>query len=209
MGEDKCGGSVMQTQLTFPLEDRGSIPTSPHHFKIKVGRFNQFAHLLSKYHYKSSKIGGGISYNLILDYRNKCYGGIVIGKMRHANKYEEKAVELRRMVLSPECPKNTASYFLSKTIWWLKNNTDISIVYTFADKTVGHKGTCYKASNFEFVKDTPPTVHVLWKGQRYHPRSLTIDRPYSYQLRAAVQTGEAIIEKGQPKSLFRYKIKRK
>jgi len=126
--------------------------------------------------------------------------------MRHEKNYDEKAVELRRMVLHPDCPKNTASYFLSKTIWWLKKNTDISIVYTFADQTVGHSGTCYKAANFEFVKETPPTVHVLWKGKMYHPRSLTIDRPYSYQLREDVKKGIAKVVKGKPKLLYKYVI---
>ena len=203
-----CGDSVMVAQQTLQFASSGSNPTSPHQFKIEEGSFSQFSDLLAKYHYKSSKIGGGISHHLVLKFQGRVYGGIVIGKMRHTSKYEDKAVELRRMVLHPDCPKNTASYFLSKTIWWLKNNTDVSIVYTFADQTVGHKGTCYKASNFEYVKDTPPTTHVLWKGKRYHPRSLSIDRPYSYQLREDVKNGKAIVEKGKPKSLFRYVIRR-
>lgn len=204
----KGGGGVVVTQQTFQSEDGGSIPTSPHQLLIRKGKFSEFSELLKNYHYKSSKIGGGISHHLVLEYEKRVYGGIVIGKMRHANKYDEKAVELRRMVLHPDCPKNTASYFLSKTIWWLKNNTDVSVVLTFADQTVGHKGTCYKAANFVFVKETPPTMHVLWKGLRYHPRSLTIDRPYSYAMREAVKTGEAIVEKGKPKILYKYEIKR-
>lgn len=199
----------MVSQKTSQSENGGSNPTSPHQFRIREGKFSDFSELLKKYHYKSSKIGGGISHHLVLEYNKKIYGGIVIGKMRHANKYDEKAVELRRMVLHPDCPKNTASYFLSKTIWWLKNNTDISVVLTFADRTVGHVGTCYKAANFEFVKETPPTIHVLWKGLRYHPRSLSIDRPYSYRMREAVKTGEAIVEKGKSKLLYKYEIRRK
>jgi hypothetical protein len=138
----------------------------------------------------------------------RCYGGCVIGNMRHRNKYERKAVELRRMVLHPDCPKNTASYFLSKIIWWLKLNTDVDVIYTFADLTVGHKGTCYKAANFKFVKKTMPTLHVLYKDKRYHPRSLTIERPYSHVLRAAVKDNQAKLIKGNPKLLFRYIIKR-
>jgi len=129
--------------------------------------------------------------------------------MRHKKNYKEEAVELRRMVLSPDCPKNTASYFLSKIIWWLKKNTSITCVYTFADTTVGHEGTCYKASNFEFVRTNPPSTYVLWKNQRYHPRSLTIDRPYSYELRKAVKDGSAKVLKGKEKILYKYEIKRK
>lgn len=205
----KCGDSVKVTQQTLQFVDDGSNPISPHHFKILKGTFSGFSHLLEKYHYKGSKIGGGISYHLILKYKGKVYGGITIGKMRHQNKYEKESVELRRMVLDPSCPKNTASYFLSKTIWWLRKNTNVSIIYTFADQTVGHTGTCYKASNFIYVKDTPPTTHVLWKGKRYHPRSLNIDRPYSYKLREDVKNGSAKVITGKPKSLFKYIIKRK
>ena len=204
-----CGDGVIETYQTLQFEDSSAILTSPHQLKIERGKFGDFSELLSKYHYKSSKIGGGISFHLILKYNGKVYGGIVIGKMRHEKSYNKKAVELRRMVLHPDCPKNTASYFLSKTIWWLKNNTNISIVYTFADQSVGHTGTCYKAANFNFVKETPPSSNVLWKGLIYHPRSLTIDRPYSYKLREAVKSGEAKIKKGKPKILFKYEIKRK
>lgn len=198
----------MEAQQTIQFAGGSSILTSPHQLKISKGRFSDFSNLLEKYHYKSSKIGGGISYHLVLKFKGLIYGGIVIGKMRHQKNYEERAVELRRMVLHPDCPKNTASYFLSKTIWWLKNNTDINIVYTFADQTVGHKGTCYKAANFEYVKTTPPTKHVLWKGKRYHPRSLTVDRPYSYKMREDLKKGIATIEKGKPKILFKYIIRK-
>jgi hypothetical protein len=164
----------MLVQQTFQFADSGSIPTSPHHFKIREGKFGDFAHLLRDYHYKRDNIGGGISHHLVLKYGIKTVGGAVIGKMRHSDKYSEKAIELRRMVLHPDCPKNTASYFLSKIIWWLKNNTDISVVYTFADQTVGHKGTCYKAANFKFVKETKESKYVIWNGKRYHCRSLTM-----------------------------------
>lgn len=198
----------MIEQQTFQFEDGGSIPTSPHQFLIFEGCFNDFSHLLEKYHYKSSKIGGAISHNLVLKYCGKVYGGVVIGKMRHKKNYEKNAVELRRMVLSPDCPKNTASYFLSKTIWWLKRYTNVTTILTFADTTVGHNGTCYKASNFKFIRETEPTIHVLWNGLRYHPRSLSIDRPYSYKLREAIKNGEAIIQKGKSKLLFEYRIKR-
>lgn len=198
----------MAAYQTLLFESKGSIPISPHQLIISQGKFSDFADLLEKYHYKSSKIGGGISYHLILRFEGRVFGGIVIGKMRHTNSYDENAVELRRMVLHPDCPKNTASYFLSKTIWWLKKHTDVSIVYTFADTTVGHVGTCYKAANFEYVKTTPPTKHVLWKGKMYHPRSLTIERPYSHELREAIKNKTAELITGKPKILYKYIINR-
>ncbi len=198
----------MVTQRTFQFEEEGSIPISPHLLRIRPGKFREFSELLEKYHYKHSKIGGSISHNLVLEFEDRVYGGAVLGPMRHQNSYEDDAIEIRRMVLHPDCPQNTASYFLAKIIWWLRKNTDVGMIYTFSDQTVGHVGTCYRAANFQYVRDTPPTKHVRWQDKLYHPRSLTVDRPYSYRLRKAVEEGDAEIINGKPKSLFAYEIKR-
>jgi hypothetical protein len=74
---------------------------------------------------------------------------------------------------------------------------------------VGHSGTIYRAANYKQVGTTAPTKHVWWNGKRYHPRSLSIDRPYSYALRAAVAAGEATVEMGLPKLVFEYALPRK
>jgi len=128
--------------------------------------------------------------------------------MRHEDNYSTNSIEIRRMVLHPECPKYTASYFLSKIIWWLHKNTNINIVYTFADTTVNHVGTCYKAANFKKVKETNKSKYVLWNNKRYHIRSLSIDRPYSYELRNAIKNGQAEIITGKHKILYSYNISR-
>ena len=54
----------MLAHQTCLFEDGGSNPTSPHQFRIKQGEFKDFSKLLEKYHYKGSKIGGNIEYNL-------------------------------------------------------------------------------------------------------------------------------------------------
>lgn len=199
----------MVTQQTLQFDDGGSIPTSPHHFKICECTFADISFILRDYHYKGEHIGGGISHILCLRYGTRIIGGIVVGKMRHTEKYssEGNVVELRRMALIEEAPKNSESYFLAKTIWWLRKHTDVNVVYSFADMSVGHKGTIYKAANFEFIRETEPTTHIYWKGKRYHPRSLSIERPYSHKLRQAVKDGEAEVKKELPKKLFRYIIK--
>ena len=80
---------------------------------------------------------------------------------------------------------------------------------SYSDLSVGHSGTIYKAANFKNIGETQPTKHVYWKGVRYHPRSLTIDRPYSYRLREAVSLGEAVIKTGLPKKIWLYEISEK
>jgi len=138
---------------------------------------------------------------------------MVFGLPRHNKKYSndglKSVLEIRRMALLEAMPKNSESYFLSKSVWWCKKHTDTDKLISYSDQSVGHKGTIYKAANFKLIGKTAPSKHVFWNGKRYHPRSLTIDRPYSYMIRDAIKTGEAKIETGEPKLIFSYKIKRR
>lgn len=190
----------------FQRDDGGSSPTYPLQYRVSKCEFSDIRHIFEEFHYKGGHMGGGISFCLALtDVDNKIVGGSVIGKPRHEKKYEG-SVEIRRMACLDECPKNTESYFLSKVIWYIKKNTDFKSVISYADTSVGHKGTIYKAANFKLVGQTSESKHVFWNGVRYHPRSLTIERPYSYRLREAIKTGEAKIETGTPKNIFIYHL---
>lgn len=209
--EDTNNAEIVQAEeYLFPIEDGGAIPTSPLQLKIVQCQFSDIRHIFEKYHYKSGNMGGGISWCLGAEYKGKLLAGMVIGKARHDKKYSAqiKTVELRRMACIDELPKNTESWMLSKCIWWLKKNTDIERVISYSDKSVGHKGTIYKAANFTLIGETAPSKHIFWKGKRYHPRSMTIDRPYSYEMRKGLETGETIIEIGEPKLIFEYVIRR-
>lgn len=203
-----CGDDVKGAYL-FQTESGGAIPTSPLQLKIVQCSFSQIRHIFEKYHYKKSHMGGGISWCLAAEYCGQYMAGIVIGKPRHEKKYSEqmKCVEIRRMACIDELPKNTESWMLSKCIWWLKKNTDIKRVISYSDKSVGHIGTIYKAANFKLIGETAKSKHVFWNGKRYHPRSLTIDRPYSHEMRKGLLTGETKIETGEPKLIFEYIIK--
>jgi hypothetical protein len=208
-----CGDSLMTKRNSYQSLDGGSIPTSPLQCKIMLCKFGDIEPILKQYHYKGSHIGGGISFIFALSYNNNIIGGAIVGKLRQDKKYSDNGkknvTEIRRMACIDETPKYIESYFLSKIIWYLKKNTNIDEIISYADMSVGHKGTIYKAANFKLIGETSPSQHVFWKGVRYHPRSLTIDRPYSYKLREAVKTGDAKIEIGKPKLIFSYKINRK
>ena len=206
------GGSSTAEQLSFQIKDGGSIPTSPLRYVIKECRFRNIRHIFEKYHDKGGHMGGGISVCLVLLDGEHIVGGAVMGKPRHNTKYslngKRNVIEIRRMALLDECPKNSESYFLGKIIWYLKKNTNTDDVMSYADLSVGHIGTIYKAANFKLIGYTAPGKHVFWNGVRYHPRSLTIDRPYSYRMREAVKTGEAVVKTGEPKAIYKYQIMR-
>jgi hypothetical protein len=59
-------------------------------------------------------------------------------------------LELRRFVLIPDMPKNTASWFIGKIMKTLRGKGYKGII-SYADPTHGHVGTIYKASNFKYL----------------------------------------------------------
>jgi len=81
-------------------------------------------------------------------------------------------LEISRLAISSniEC-KNTASWFISKTIKSLPKI--INIVIAYSDYTYGHTGTVYKASNFIMDKLVENNYHYENEnGEKFHKRTI-------------------------------------
>lgn len=176
--------------------------------EIKICKFSDIRHIFEEFHYKKSHIGGGISVCFAMFISDKLVGGSVLGKPRHEKKYKN-CIDIRRMALLDNAPYNSESYFLGQIIKWISCNTEYDYVLSYSDLTVGHIGTIYKASNFKDIGTTSNTKYVEFEGKTYHPRSLNVDRDYSYRMREAVKTGDAIVKIGQPKKIWLYTINKK
>lgn len=176
--------------------------------EIRTCKFSDIRHIFEKFHYKKGAMGGGISICFAMFIDGKLVGGSVMGKPRHENRYKN-CIDIRRMACIDDAPCNSESWFLSQIIKWCASNTHYNYVLSYSDKTVGHRGTIYKASNFKNIGETSPTKYIEWRGKIYHPRSLSIERPYSYELREAVKKGEAIVQTGLPKIIWIYEISNK
>jgi hypothetical protein len=66
----------------------------------------------------------------------------------------DKCLELRRLCLIDDTPKNAESFFVSRTLKWLRKNTDWKFVVSYADPEQGHKGIIYRAANFKYEGTT-------------------------------------------------------
>ena len=178
--------------------------------KAKVYRcsFSDISPIFKEFHYKEDHIGGGILECYLMTYKGEIVGGAVSGKPRHESKYPS-CIDIRRMACIDETPKNAESYFLSQIIKHLASNYPIKNVLSYSDTTVNHLGVIYKAANFKNTGETAPSKWIEWKGQRYHMRSLTIDRDYSRRINEALETGEAEIKTGKPKIVWIYEISKK
>ena len=183
---------------------------------------------VEKYHY-SHNINGIQSYHHFGLYSEGNFGlPKMIGAMMYAipsmpdtaAKYNpinpRKCMELRRLVCVDDTPKNTESFFIGKTLRWLKRNTDLEVIISFADQHYEHSGTIYKASNFEYFGETSKSRILMVDGKEVHGRSLNqTKRPYGRELKKRYEAGDENIYwvPRKPKHIFVYylnkKIKRK
>lgn len=133
---------------------------------------------------------------------------------------ESDMLELRRLVCIDDTPRNTESYFIGKTLKWLKRNTDYKIIVSYADPHHGHAGTIYKASNFKHVGMSSPGKIIDWNGRRYHDKSIRdynrahfqktgekIPATIALKLQKALESGEAQMVNTPGKHIYVYNLR--
>ena len=124
----------------------------------------------------------------------------------------DKCLELRRLVCIDDTPKNTESYFIGKTLRWLKQNTEIEVIISYADLEQGHEGVIYKASNFHHLGNNGGGRVLMVDGKEYHSRSLNQPiKPYSVEIRRRYDAGDENIfwNKRKPKHIYVYYLNKK
>jgi hypothetical protein len=107
--------------------------------------------LILNYHYLHRMPAGILAcYGLYDDEDSLLPVGAIVytnGRVQYQNKF----IEFARMYLFDEVPKNAESYFIGRTLKLLaKKYPTYEGVVTWADKNIGHTGTVYLASNFNF-----------------------------------------------------------
>ena len=83
--------------------------------------------------------------------------------------------EIGKMCLDPSLndTKSAGSQMLSKTIKWMRQNTNCFFLYTLADGIMGKVGYVYQTSNFYYRGYFWTSVYLMENGVRVHPRSVS------------------------------------
>lgn len=109
----------------------------------------------------------------------ECGGVVVLGHTTGSNiaftkKYPtDKVIQLQRGVNLWWTPKNSASFFITKVIKWLKQNTDYTLITATADEEAGEIGTIYQALNWKYLgaeKHGHPVFII--ESKEVHPKTL-------------------------------------
>ena len=174
---------------------------------------------IETWHY-SKNINGVISdYSFKLIDKDQIIGAMIYGRIAMANvwkKYvnnENELIELRRLCCIDDTPKNTESYFIGYTLRWLKKNSNIKKVISYADETYNHSGTIYKASNFKHIGMTNKGKVIVYNNKLYHDKTIRTKykgklKPYCLKIKDALNTGEAYYKNTLGKHIYIYQLKK-
>lgn len=185
-----------------PLGDGGSTPTrSLQYLRVVSCGLADIKAFIEEHHYSHSVFGitGRYFYKVIDDSDGALCGAAIFGPpagMGVARKYapepDDNLVELRRFVLTDDCPRNAESRLIAYMLRDLRRGWGVSHVLSYADPAAGHVGVIYRAAGFKYVGTTSNRKHVMWKGKKYPDRNIhQTNFPYHADLRAALADGSA------------------
>ena len=129
----------------------------------------------------------------------------------------DRCWELRRLCCIDDTPTNTESFFIGKTLKWLKQNTDAEVIISYSDLHYGHEGIIYKASNFIHLGESPASRMLMVDGKEFHSRSMNnVHRPYGRALKrrwdakkaGAEDDGIYFVDR-KPKNIYVYYLSKK
>ena len=188
-------------------------------YKVKLVNRNDISAFIEANHY-SGNINGCISDFSFALYNEKeeMIGAMFYGRLAMANQWKrfgacaDDVIELRRLCCIDVTPKNTESYFIGATLRWLKKNTNIKTVVSYADAEYGHTGVIYKASNFRYLGFTKGAKVILHNGKRYHDKAIRTKykgklKPFAERIKAALDSGEATYMSTKGKHTFVYDLR--
>jgi hypothetical protein len=192
-------------------------------FIVLPTTIQQVRDFVENWHYSGNVNGLRISHVFGLFYDSNLIGAMIYGPLGMANtwkKYadsEKEVIELRRLCCIDNTPKNTESYFIGKTLRWLKKNTNYKVVVSYADTFHNHQGTIYKASNFEYGGLTAKGRIIECDGRIYHDkciRTYHVDKegnkklkPFAQKVKEALENGTAKYVETPGKHIFLYSLK--
>ena len=184
---ENCADSIKVTRSLFQVREGGAVPTSAHNFELS-GNSREFelsciSRQLAKACYRQWHYLGDMGFisthNFGVFLESKLLGCISYGSPNatelkgYFDRFSQKGWwEIKRLALSDELPKNSESKSIGISLRLLRKMETVKGVVTYADTKVGHVGTIYKASGFEYKGLTAPKKD-FWVNGKIQQRGKT------------------------------------
>ena len=162
-----CGGSSVEEQLSFQIEDGGSIPTSPLQLFFKSINYETATKVIIERHYLHRQ--APITWAFGAYFNDILVGVCTIGKPASHTLIEgccgkenaHKVFELNRLWLDDNAPKNSESRFIG---WVLRQIPRGTVLVSYADAAYNHRGIVYQATNWIFTGQSIPFTDYTKDG---------------------------------------------
>lgn len=188
-------------------------------FKFKQITRKEAQAIIETWHYSKSVNGLMSDYCFGLFDKDTLIGAMIFGRPAMHNqskkyvKDPEDLLELRRLACIDETPKNTESFFIGHALRWLRKNTDIKVILSYADSNYGHTGTIYKASNFKYLGMTKKGKVIMHGDKKYHDKAIRTKykgklKPFALRLKEALEKGEAHYVIQKEKHIYLYRLRK-
>lgn len=170
-----------------PLDGFGDVDRSLTLDNFDVVRVDQSQaeRFVSEYHYAGGMGNAGMCWGIRQSNTGKLCGVIVfhtpisenVRRSVFGDGYKDRVTELHRMAIHPDCPQNTATWFISRALDSLKEHKpQYWAVLSFADSTEGHDGTVYQAANADYTGTTDERVFYRDDSGRLRPPRINGER---------------------------------
>lgn len=170
--KDVRGVGVREAQTTFQWSGTGAIPSTPQLLRLRTVPMRVAKLVYEWWHYLgTTPFMGAVHYGVYFgEQLVGClsYGQVNAPVLEGVYDYETQTewLELKRFALMDSLPKNSESRVLSVSLKLLRKDfPSIKGVVTYADIGQNHKGTIYKASNFEYRRITAKKSEYVFKGK--------------------------------------------
>ena len=189
-------------------------------YTVKLCNRKEIAAFVEFWHYSENVNGLTTDFCFkLIDANGRVIGGMIFGKIAMANvwkKYANKEsdlIELKRLCCIDNTLRNTESFFIGGALRWLKKNTKIKTVISYADTTYNHEGTIYKASNFCNVGMTAKGRVIMYNGKRYHDKTIRTKykgklKPFAQKIKDALAEGTAEYNNTLGKHIYLYNLRK-
>ena len=186
-------------------------------FTVKICDRKEIKSFIETWHYSKSINGLKSNYCFKLMDKETIIGAMIYGQIGMANVWKKYAanehdlIELRRLCFIDNTPKNTESYFIGFTLRWLKKNTDIKKVISYADSNYNHSGVIYRASNFNYLGMTLGGRVIVYNNKQYHDKTIRTKyngklKPFAAKIKSALENNLAQYIKTKGKHIYVYDL---
>lgn len=180
-----------ETGVLFDVEERLVPPSSPKQLQFKTTRAQTACLLNAQWHSRlpivdwSNVVRNTHYVCYVAEYESEFYATAIWSSPVAQNRFKngKQMLELRRLAISPEAPRNTATRMLSfmrKDI--LTRFPDIALLVSYQDTEV-HLGTIYKADNWVSAAESSGLSWNTEKRKRNEEQSLAVKIRWEYKLK--------------------------